>query len=365
MIALVFLSDAAHAYENGWGHWYGDPTFRVLTSVSQTHKDQWELVEAAYAKSASAIHPNVVWDDDNGWGRPNWENEIARVSTANLAGLCGNAGGACTLNWYDNGGISEADIVFSATAAGVPWDYGTDTSNHFSYNKNTSRPYLCTMLHEMGHGLGLGHENDRFNIMGADWNVVATNGTTYACEVGSDAMAGLIAQNGYGSSKVDFGVSQFVYKGPGSNPAYSAHRFGAVYPKAPSLQPWQDPWIPLPSVKEPTNDKERMYSVTSDTTIWFEFTLQNASTTPRTIPVSFVLSTDNVIGSNDVVLDNEVYLMDPGEVSTVIGSVDIPWDAAIVPDWWLGVRADPAGQTAESLENNNSIYVAHLDITAP
>ena len=56
MIALVFLSDAAHAYENGWGHWYGDPTFRVLTSVSQTHKDQWELVEAAGDRVLAALH---------------------------------------------------------------------------------------------------------------------------------------------------------------------------------------------------------------------------------------------------------------------------------------------------------------------
>lgn len=360
MIALFALS-TAHAYENGWGHWFSDPTFRVLSGTPQVYKDQWELVEAAYAKSPSAIHPKVVWDDDNGWGRPNWENEIALVSTSSLNSLCGGAGGACALGWWDNGGISEYDILFTSTAAGTPWEFGTLTNDHRNYDSSGGRPFLCTAMHEMGHGLGLSHENDRYNIMGADWNVVATNGSTFRCEIGSDAMLGLVAQNGFGASKTDFGVSHFVYAGKSANPAYSAHRRGSVFDTPKPAFPLV--WFPASFTTDPTNDRERVYDVTADSTIWFEYTVQNASTVAMAIPVDFVLSTNSTIDGGDAVLGSAVHFLGAGQVYTAVGSIHLPYDAAIVPDWYLGVRADPSGSVAESLETNNSVYVARLNIT--
>ena len=108
----------------------------------------------------SPFEINVAPTDNTWWGSGNGYNDIAfptsgySWSTGELA-VCITYYKSCTF-WFDEGGIRETDILFRR---GLNWNFswypsGTDV--------NASNPgFVLVATHELGHALGLKHE-DRF-----------------------------------------------------------------------------------------------------------------------------------------------------------------------------------------------------------
>lgn len=354
LIAALALPAVASAYETHPTPW-NDPqkTFRVLTGMPSAFKAVMDDVEAQYAQNPTTHQATVIWDDDNGWGLPNWENEVGWIS--NMSSVCPSAGGGCAKLWINfdpfDAYIVEADIVFDKF---TDWTTGTDKTVHMSYG-GTQRPFLCTALHEMGHAMGLQHENDRYNIMGTDWNFISTNDNAFRCEIGADAMAGLAAMYGVQYPRTDFGLSHFHYTGAGGNGnAYSQHGRNGLY-TIKNLAGINVYW-PL------NKQSDGAWLVPAGATVYLEVTAQNASTSSKVMPLSIMLSENGLISSLDYNLGNAFYSMAAGQVTTLMVPIVVP-TTYIDPDpWYIGAIADNAGSYSEDLESNNKVYIDRIRV---
>ena len=83
------------------------------------------------------------------------------------------------------------------------------------------RTFESTALHEVGHTVGLAHENRYYNIMGTDYTHLHTTGdNSLRSYMGEDAVNGLISL--YGSdTRQDLSVS--AWRHVGSSGQYSSH----------------------------------------------------------------------------------------------------------------------------------------------
>ncbi|HMV68045.1 MAG TPA: matrixin family metalloprotease [Myxococcota bacterium] len=352
---LATTSTQALAYETNdfpWNEYH--PAWRVLTGMPSAYKDVLEDVEAQFDANPSYHDTTVIWDDENGWGIPNWESEIGWIT--NLQSVCPGAGGGCTKIWvtfdFFDAYISEADIVFDATQA---WTLTKDTATHFSYTNGGSRPFLCTALHEMGHAMGLDHENDRYNIMGTDFTFVSTNSNTFECEIGADAMAGLTSMYSVETPGFDYGVSHWRYTGAGGNGnAYSVHARSRML--SGQFLGGVMQYTELP------RGANGAYNVTAGSTVYAEFSLQNASTLFAVVPTRLVLSDNNLISTFDSDIGNANYSMSAGGVATVRMPVSIPATYKRSTPYFIGVIADANDLTPERLDNNNKVFIDRVNV---
>jgi hypothetical protein len=252
---------------------------------------------------------------------------------------------AVTFSWFDfwTGYTRETDVVFYN---GVSWTASMDKLTLSAYG-GTHRPFENTVIHEYGHVAGLGHEDDEYNIMGADYNHMHCNGSTARSYVGEDACDGLIHSYGYfsGGSLQDVSVSMFEYAGRSGG--YSVHNLCDVYE-----------YVGGSAQILPSDgfNGQRRYQVIRGNTYLFEFTYENNGENTQTVRAGFYLSTNSIISTGDRLLTTETFTLGRGTPNTIRSWVTIP--TSTCGDWtyYLGVIVDDNDRLVEADRYNNAAY---------
>lgn len=209
-------------------------------------------------------------------------------------------------------GIDETDIAFSSNRV---W-----TTGSFNYGQLGS-PYNFELvaLHELGHALGLGHEDRGMATMNSYYPNSGPLG--YYKEVDPNADDRLGVRNLYrdGTTETDVAGSAFKRTGTGTS----------------SL------------VSSPTSARR-------GTNVTLEFSFANLSTAFQVFDIGFYLSTNSFISTSDIFLGrNNGASASSGAAGTFSRTLYIPtW---IRPGtYYLGFLIDPNNMKGENNESNNN-----------
>jgi hypothetical protein len=210
-------------------------------------------------------------------------------------------------------GIDETDIGFNSNYS---WTTGT-----YSYSSPTGSPYNfeAVALHELGHALGLKHEDARMATMNSYYPNSGPLGSSRQWDPFGDDRLGARVLYPDGTGETDVAGSALKRTGTGSSNLVSSPASAA-----------------------------RGSSVT------IEFTFTNLSTSTQTFDIGFYLSTNDIISTGDVWLGTNYGAWgSAGFTGTFSRTVTIPsWVAP--GTYYLGFIPDPNNAKAEDNEGNNS-----------
>ena len=221
---------------------------------------------------------------------------------------------ACVWPFW-GGKIKEVDVLFNPA---YTWTNTTNPGPTYFANNST-----MVGIHELGHAMGLKHEDDVMAVMNTYYPGSGPIGESNDVHPHADDVGG--ARSGYGTSGTvrDFAASLRERKSSGS--------FGDIVPPS---------------------------TVYRSTPATFKFTLENRGTVNETsVGVKFYLSTDRDITTSDYYLGSAGFSINNAIATTKSVTVTIP---ASVPagNYYFGVRIDPDNYIAESDEGNNRIAMA-------
>ncbi len=244
----------------------------------------------------------------------------------------------------------ETDIIFHNNIPnGGYLNVMTDKTQFRGYGKER-RTFESTAIHELGHALGLGHENRYYNIMGNDYTHLHTTGdNALRSYAGEDATSGLIKL--YGSStRQDLSVAQ--WRRTGSSGQYSSHSRTRLLDTS---------GTELPATKVQSSCTrpycEMRHDVELGQTIQFEMTLENNGTHSQTVQLGYYISTNGSITNTDTLIGTDTVTVTRDKPDTVKKTVTIPATLSPHTNYYLGVIIDNAGAVSEWVENNNSAYI--------
>jgi hypothetical protein len=284
----------------------------------------------------------ATWSDGS-VRRGNGQNEVWFSKEQNV--LDGSPA-LCYRWFYCFGGVtswSEADVIFDVAEPYSPFAYANEK---WGYG-GAYRPFVTTAIHEMGHALGLGHENRTYNIMGDDWTHVYANGDSIYEYAGEDGSKGLLFL--YGTSKEqpsqDLGVTHWKYGGKDGE--YSEHVPTVIYD------------VNWNVVSSDTSLGFPRYHVKAGQTYNAEFTLENNGTKSQyNIKVGHYISTNRYISTFDPLLGGFVLgSINPDWVSTQARAVALPSTLKTGQTYWLGIVIDDKDELPELYEANNAAYL--------
>lgn len=286
-------------------------------------------------QNPSKIRGSVQWNETS-VALNNGENEVWWTSTI-------TAPADAPQHWdCANGILVSSDIRISNSASHNWTQNGSTKSSSLSYGGGW-RPLENTLIHELGHTLGLDHTSDTQSIMGTDWNFVHANGTTLRPYLGPDASKGLLTL--YGSTSFsDLSVSH--WRRTGSSDGYASHGRTRVLNSAGSV------------LASNTVSGEPVYRVNKGQSVQVEFTYENNGNTSRIFDVDFLLSSDNIINSADLDIGGRIDMSLPATYTwTKAFPVTIPNNLTSGVTYYLGVKIDSLNEHAETTELNNWTYV--------
>jgi len=326
-------------------HWDRDHIYM------EVEDDTWDDAAARAAiqdaETAWGRNPSNWWfsvrEADDGWSLGNGENEVAYTDSA--AVLCG---AGCTWTYVDHatGEIQETDVYMDVD---VDWTASHLKTERWEYG-GAHRPAEATLTHQFGHVAGLGHEPDRYNIMGESWTHVHINGPNAFSYVGEDAGAGVMALYGEWGYIEDLGVTH--WRQEGSHPGdYSDHH---------RTRMWSDIFV------EMTPDwweTEPTYDATAGGYYIIEVTMENNGGNRQCGEISIVLSTNDYITTWDTELrriSSRCY--SPDRPSSAYYGFTIPEDQD-AGTYRVGVIYDVEDVVDEDREDNNATYLAELDVS--
>ncbi len=237
--------------------------------------------------------------------------------------------------------ITEADVIFDNQVA-----YTTSTSKTSLWPYGGSfRPFQTTAIHELGHGAGLAHTNNTYNIMGQDWDHITANGSTARAYLGEDAANGLVYLYGYSSSNLqDLALTHF--KRTGASGEYSAHG------KTRLTNSWGG------SLSSFTSGGETVYRVNKGQTVRLELTYENNGKSQQTsADVRYYISTNNYISTWDTHIASSTYNLGRNTVYTTTRTLTIPSNLNSGQNYWIGAVIDADGSLSEMTEANNATYL--------
>ena len=275
-----------------------------------------------------------------------------------------NNGSAICYTWWKwkwgTATYREADIVFDSD---VSWSTSTNlfnkdvTSSAVYGNKvygGTRRPFVTTALHEMGHALGLLHENRRLNIMGSDMSHLHANNGKMRAYVGEDAGHGEVFLYGKTDTilKNDLSVSHWKHwKAGGTDDEYSLHILTKIYTTSDNVV--SSTWF----------QGVKRYKVRKGTTYKVQFTYENNGYYNFSgVNVGFYISTDDRITTGDTRFSTRTMTLNRNRPYTRKYTLTIPSNLVVDQVYWLGVIVDYTGSITEFAEDNNAAYIPILII---
>lgn len=237
--------------------------------------------------------------------------------------------------------IVESDVIFDSN-----WNYTTSmsTGNLMSHTSGGARPFQTTAIHELGHGAGLAHTSNTYNIMGQDWDHIHANSSTARSYLGEDAAHGLVFLYGTRSGAgQDLSVTHF--KRTGASGQYSAHGKTRLTSSSGG------------NLSTTTIDGETGYRVNRGQTIRAEFTYENNGRSSQTQDVRFVVSSNKNITTFDTTLRTVTKSLGRNVVYTTSDTITIPSNLTRGRNYWVGVIIDANGTLTETTEANNATYL--------
>jgi len=285
------------------------------------------------------LNISVRVDNDTNVGVGNGESEI----------WWNDAGNSATgYNITNPCGVTiEGDIVFHNT---VSYDDSMEQKTNFWNYGGNSRTFESTALHEVGHTVGLAHENRYYNIMGTDYTHLHTTGNNgLKSYMGEDAVNGLISLYG-GSNREDLSVA--AWRHIGSSGAYSSHgRTRLFNSNGTELTSSK-------AVSSCTNTQcEMRYNVDIGQQLQYEMTLENNGRNSHSVTLGYYISTNASITNTDTLIGTDNVSVSRNTPDTVKKNVTIPNNLSPNTNYYLGVIIDNGNAVSEWSESNNSSYI--------
>lgn len=275
----------------------------------------------------------VVEYDDTNVALQNGQNEVwwSNITPPAVA----------SLRWNSNScRMVEVDVRVDTSVNYTAW---MSAASLIDYG-GSQRPVRNVLLHEMGHGIPLRHENEVYAIMGEDWTHMHVNGGSARAYAGEDAVDGAVDLYGvWQSNPQDLSVTHWAYSG--ADGEYSTHRRTVVYDQNGN---------PLTSTLD---GDEPVYDVIPGGTVRAEFTWENNGSSTQQVDAGLYLSTNSTISTLDQKLRSMGMTLGRNKVWTTTHSVTIPADA---PGGraWLGAIVDDTNEVPEFVEVNNATFVS-------
>ena len=245
-----------------------------------------------------------------------------------------------TYSWWNGScNFTEKDVIMDSS---ITWSTSNTKTTQSSYG-GSGRPFQTTLLHELGHSLGLGHEAGEYNIMGQDWNHVSTNGSLARAYFGEDADSGAVHLYG-GDGRQDVGIVH--WRRTGASGAYSLHSRTRL------LDPVSNEELPYSTV-----GGERRYNVNRWQQVKVELTFENNGTAYQYEDVEYYVSTNDYISTIDTPLTTRNIGVSPDQVLTWTETVTVPGNLNCNADYWLGAVVDKNASLVEYHEWNNASYI--------
>ncbi len=277
----------------------------------------------------------------NSVGRDNGRNEIWFSTDQSIL----KGAPAVTLRWNDCEEIEETDVVFDAN-----WNYtsGTSKSSSSAYG-GPSRTFRTVANHELGHALGLCHNNSSYNIMGDDSTFINANGSTLRPYAGRSGIAGEVSLYGVWPPSKYEDVSVVHWKYGGKSGEYSTHVRTVVYDTSDN---------PLSWVACGTNNAERCYQVSKGQTVKVEFTYENLGRNAKNVDIGYYLSTNDLITTLDTFLSQgNIGALGSSIVTTNNTYVTIPKTLPSGSTRYIGAIVNYDNKFTEATAANNATYV--------
>jgi|GEM_PF-1149650 len=319
------LPAGAWSYETCGGTkrtWNGDSVVFNPSTVSFSGTFRTALDRAANAWNAvpgAQFRLNLVYDDATTLSFGDGKNSIGFITDPDFfdGALAVEVTDYETCFLINDGNMKESDIVFNS-------DFTWETSgNPFPPRFNAVYNVSLVGMHEMGHGFGLRHENNRLATMNSFYPDGGVFGNNNTIQPHADDALGDRAGYGTCCTRHDVAASAYESLGGGS----SDH------------------------IASPTT-AERGHST------FFRFTLENRGTTNEgSVRAQFYLSTNRFISTGDTLLGSATFSLNAGTTSTLGANVTIPVSVAS-GTYTLGVIADPNNTIAEVDEGNNAVGLA-------
>jgi matrixin len=298
--------------------------------IGSTWRSALQEAVARLNDNAAGFTFNVVYD----WTPPALGNGRSEVWIENIG-----PPGVTNFWWNGNCNLTEADIRMDSS---VTWSTSNTKTTQSSYG-GTGRPFQTTLLHELGHGIGLGHEADELNIMGQDWTQVHTNGSSARAYFGEDASDGSTFLYGSGSVE-DLGVVH--WRRTGASGEYSVHSRTRLLDPATNAE-----------LSYTVVNGERRYNVNRGQSVKVELTFENNGNSYQYEDVGYYVSTNSYISTWDTLIATRNLGLSPDNVYTSSYTVTIPSNLKCSTEYWLGAIIDKNDSLPERLSWNNASYI--------